>query len=44
MDILADRFVIEIKGDRLCGESVDILGDRFMIEIRSDRCLMLLVC
>ncbi|CAN1210155.1 hypothetical protein TUMEXPCC7403_08165 [Tumidithrix helvetica PCC 7403] len=49
MDILGDRFVIEIRGDRcfdvvdyaggdrLCGGSVDILGDRFVIEIRGDR-------
>ncbi len=44
MDILCDRFVNKIRGDRFCGESVDDLGDRFMIEIRGDRCLMLLVC
>jgi hypothetical protein len=49
MDILGDRFLIEIRGDRcfgvvglLRGRSVDILGDRFLIEVRGDRCLMLL--
>jgi hypothetical protein len=45
VDILGDRFLIEIRGDRtfdivgllrgdrLCGGSMDILGDRFLIEI-----------
>jgi len=28
VDILGDRFLIEISGDRFCGESIDILGDR----------------
>jgi hypothetical protein len=28
VDILGDRFLIEIRGDRFCGESIDILGDR----------------
>jgi hypothetical protein len=55
VDILGDRFLIEIRGDRcfgvvgllsgdrLCGRSMDVLGDRFLIEIRDDRSLMLLV-
>jgi hypothetical protein len=33
MDILGDRFLIGIRGDRLCGGSVHILGDRFLIEV-----------
>ena len=45
VDILGDRFLIKIRGDRclmllvwlrgdrLCVGSVDILGDRFLIEI-----------